>query len=181
MLPAHPIPGSYWVIPGSFLAGEYPGASSEERAKTKLGKLLDAGILTFIDLTEATEPLMPYDSLLAELAQARGLECRHVRHAIKDLGVPNTTLLTRILATIEDEIAARRPVYVHCWGGIGRTGTIVGCWMVREGCDAEDALNRIAELRAPTPDGLRASPETEAQRQVIVRLANLTRSVTRRS
>ena len=26
-----------------------------------------------------------------------------------------------------------RKVYVHCWGGVGRTGTVVGCYLVRQG------------------------------------------------
>src|SRR3712207_6971239 len=42
--------------------------------------------------------------------------------------------------------------YVHCWGGIGRTGTVVGCYLVEHGMDGEQAIAAIAEWRAGTPD-----------------------------
>ena len=71
--------------------------------------------------------------------------------------------MTRILTTIREEIAAGRPVYVHCWGGVGRTGTVVGCWLVDSGLAGPAAIERIAELRAATPDRERQSPETDAQ------------------
>lgn len=170
MSSTHPIPDSYWVAQNSLLAGEYPASTTEARTRAKLGKLLAAGIRTFIDLTEETE-LEPYDRLLDDLASERGIECRHVRYGIRDLGVPEGLLLQQILQTIEEEIAAGRPVYVHCWGGIGRTGTVIGCWLVDEGLTGEAALARIAELRKRTPSGFSRSPETEAQRRYIIERA----------
>jgi protein-tyrosine phosphatase len=59
-------------------------------------------------------------------------------------------------------------VYVHCFGGIGRTGTVVGCYLVRHGADAETALAEIARRRQGTPDGYRRSPETNEQRQFVL-------------
>src|SRR5688572_31577057 len=56
-----PIPDSYWLVVDLLLAGEYPGAEQDDRARTKLTKFLDAGIRTFIDLTESSEPLAKYD------------------------------------------------------------------------------------------------------------------------
>ncbi|CDO70346.1 hypothetical protein BN946_scf184872.g7 [Trametes cinnabarina] len=40
-----------------------------------------------------------------------------------------------------------RVAAVHCRGGIGRTGLIVGCWLVECGIarDGDDALRMIAE------------------------------------
>lgn len=74
-----------------------------------------------------------------------------------------------ILRTIRDEIAAGRPVYVHCWGGIGRTGTVAGCWLVEDGLTGPEAIARIAELRWHTPDRSRSSPETGEQCDYICR------------
>ena len=163
-----PIPDSYWLVPDVLLAGEYPGAAQDSRAREKLGKILDAGIRTFVDLTEESEPLTKYHELLRTLAAERGVEVTHLRHAVRDMGVPGERAqMTRILATIREEIAAGRPVYVHCWGGIGRTGTVAGCWLVEEGLAGADAIGRIAELRGTTPDGWKRSPETDEQRRYI--------------
>ena len=38
-----------------------------------------------------------------------------------------------------------RTVYLHCWGGVGRTGTVVGCWLVRHGRTGDEALQQLEE------------------------------------
>ena len=63
------------------------------------------------------------------------------------MGVPTIPHMTRILDEVDGALADGGSVYVHCWGGIGRTGTVVGCWLVRHGLDDGDAVARIAELR----------------------------------
>jgi protein tyrosine/serine phosphatase len=163
-----PIPDSYWLIDGVLLAGRYPGAVDEAVAIDRLTKFLDAGIRTFIDLTETTEPLATYDGLLRTLSAERGIETKHVRIAIRDRGVPHEReQMTGVLATIREEMTAGRPVYVHCWGGIGRTGTVVGCWLVESGMTGPEAIERIAHLRANIPDRLTSSPESDEQRRYI--------------
>ena len=54
------------------------------------------------------------------------------------------------------------PVYVHCYGGIGRTGTVVGCWLIEQGAAGDDPIATIAELRANIRFR-RPSPETREQ------------------
>ena len=163
-----PIPDSYWLIDGLLLAGEYPGKKDLAGTRTKVQKFLDAGIRTFVDLTEQTGRLTQYDAVLGELSAEQGLETRYIRHGIRDLGVPDTTLMTAILDTIREEMAAGRPVYVHCWGGVGRTGTVIGCWLVEEeGLSGREAIEKIAQLRKGTPDGYKRAPETDAQRRYV--------------
>lgn len=158
-----PIPESYWLVPGKLLGGEYPDSYDETATRDKLAKFLDAGIRTFINLTEKRER-SPYDRILAALAAQRRIEVRHVRYSIRDFCTPrNRAQMVRILDTIDNEIAAGRPVYVHCWGGIGRTGTVFGCWLVEQGLSGDQALQRIADLRHGIPGEGRRSPESDAQ------------------
>jgi len=158
------VPGSYWVIDGALLAGEYPAMFDREHTRARLSELLDVGIRTFVNLTETSESLTAYDDLLRELGGERGVETKHLRFSIRDHDVPaERDLMIRTLATIRNEIASGRPVYVHCWGGIGRTGTVIGCWLVEEGLAGENAIARIAELRAAAPDRTIRSPETDGQ------------------
>ena len=162
-VPRGPIADSYWLIPGQLLAGEYPGTYVLADTREKLATFVDAGIRTFIDLTEERE-LPAYDRVLHELAAERAIEIRHIRQSIRDYCTPrDRAQMARILSTIRDEIAAGRPVYVHCWGGIGRTGTVVGCWLVEQGLTGDEALRRIAELRRDIPDARLRSPESEDQ------------------
>jgi protein-tyrosine phosphatase len=171
MHPEHPIPDSYWISP-SLLAGEYPSERRESPARKKLTALLDAGIRSFVDLTEEDAGLAHYDGLVKTLARERGHEAHYRRMAIPDAGVATAQQMTGVLAHIEDELSGGRPVYVHCLGGIGRTGTVAGCWMVeKEGRTALQALERIARLRKDTPEGFRHSPETREQREFIVHWA----------
>jgi hypothetical protein len=165
----HPIADSYWVRPGQLLAGEYPGARAEADAQGKLNTLLAAGIRHFVDLTETGEyNLRPYWPLVQQLAAGRGVEVAHTRLSIPDMGTPTRAQMLQILDTIDAALAGGQGVYVHCFGGIGRTGTVVGCYLVRHGADATAALAEIARLRVGTPDGDRRSPETEAQRRLVL-------------
>jgi hypothetical protein len=144
-----PVPNSYWVKPGAFLAGEYPGESHE--------RFRAAGVNAFLDLTEAGEYGVPaYDDLLEGWAT-------HRRFAIPDYGCPSVPDMSSILDEIDAALAGGRVLYVHCLGGAGRTGTVVACWLVRHGMNPDEALASIAESRRGTPEGHRPSPEAEKQ------------------
>ena len=66
------------------------------------------------------------------------------------MSIPTRDRMAEILTYIEAEEAARRPVYVHCWGGVGRTGTAVGCSLREQGLSGDEALETIAALRSET-------------------------------
>lgn len=169
-----PTPDSYWVtaVPlatGRLLAGEYPSAKDAAEAERKLRRFLDSGVTAFIDLTEAGEyGLRPYAGDIRALAAASGRSISHHRYPIPDLGAPVPETMRAILDAIDAALAADQTVYVHCFGGIGRTGTVVGCWLARHGLSGTDALRQIAAWRASTPDGRHASPETDEQRALVL-------------
>jgi hypothetical protein len=159
-----PIAPSYWVLPQRLLAGEYPRMKEETGFPGKLRRLLDAGVTTFIDLTEVGI-MEPYAQFLDGPALLR-----HCRFGIPDGGVPRGDALTlRILDAIDEGL--RRPgiVYVHCQGGIGRTGLVVGCWLARHGHTGEAALERLRALWAfNSKAGTAVVPENAAQTSYIV-------------
>ena len=167
--PDRPSANSYWVVPGRFAAGEYPGAWHPAEAATKLKSLLDAGIDHFIDLTQAGE-LLPYYGIAQEEAHRRGQTVEWERHPIVDASVPRSPeQMAAILDAIDDALGSGKTVYVHCWGGVGRTGTVVGCWLVRHGHAGDEALRRIAEWWQGV-EKIRFhphSPETHQQRDYV--------------
>jgi hypothetical protein len=148
-----PIAESYWVKSGRFLAGEYPRSIGEAASYDKLRRILDAGVTLFVDLTHAADPLEPYDAMIEALRTeypARSLQ--HVSIPIRDMSVPSSPeVAARILDAIDEELEDGGVVYLHCWGGIGRTGTIVGCWLVRHGLDGEAAIGHLNELWQDNP------------------------------
>ena len=160
-----PSPNSYWVHQGRFAAGEYPGDRNQELAARKLEKLLDVGIDHFIDLTEPGE-LVPYAGIAEQTASSLDQQVGWERHPICDLSVPqNPEQMTLILDAIDDALTEGKAVYVHCRGGVGRTGTVVGCWLVRHGHSGEEALRTIAERWRYVEKAYRIprSPETPEQ------------------
>jgi protein-tyrosine phosphatase len=168
MQPKHPIPDSYWVQPGQLLAGEYPGDWSDEISREKLRLLLNVGVSLFLDLTQAGEyGLEPYTPTLEKEATVIGRMVVHQRMSIRDRGTPSPEQMTHILDTIDAALAEGKTVYVHCYAGIGRTGTVVGCYLVRHGMSGEEALAEIARLRRAISDGWITSPETAAQRGMV--------------
>ena len=142
------------IEPGRLIAGRHPCAWGPENASAEVRDLLAAGVTLFVDLTQERE-LDPYDQLVPPPA-------RHVRIPIRDFSVPSEQTLETALDEIDGELAHGGLVYVHCWAGCGRTGVVVGSWLVRHGADPNDALRRIAETR-----GL-GCPQTLEQRLVVL-------------
>jgi hypothetical protein len=141
------------------LAGEYPGAVVPETARARLRRFEEQGVTHFVDLTHPADLLEPYAPLLRHAVR--------VPHAIVDMGVPTVPRLQRILDDVDGALADGGSVYVHCWGGIGRTGTVVGCWLVRHGLDEGDAIRTLARMRRQVLDSFMPSPQTTAQRALV--------------
>jgi ADP-ribosylglycohydrolase/predicted protein tyrosine phosphatase len=171
-----PIENSY-VVPGTFLAaGEYPGSpprAPSAEVDAKLSRFLDAGITAFVDLTDPEDGLAPYEFKLRKLAEQRGVEIVRDALSICDMDICGDDHMRRVLDTIDAHRAAGRAVYVHCWGGMGRTGLVVGCWLVRHGRTGDEALAQVDALfrtmpKAALPNNARwGSPQTAAQRAMV--------------
>jgi len=161
-----PIKNSYWIIPGRFLAGEYPRDHDHESSVAKLQALTTAGIRVFIDLTTSLDGLSPYHDILRQLDP----QAEHHAFQVPDMGTPLAEATTcDILDEIDSALARGNGVYLHCWGGVGRTGTLVGCWLARHGLPGDAALAKLVELWSRCPKSrVREAPETKQQRDYIV-------------
>ncbi len=157
-----PFERSYWVVPGKLLVGEAPAPRDPEAARLKLVDLIGAGIRCVINLTEEYET--DYERVLESIAAGMGIEVHHRRFAVPDMELPVNSFMAQILDTIDDSIEEDMPVYVHCLMGIGRTGTVVGCYLVRHGlATGDDVLEKIALLRRRDPSSYIRSPVTDGQ------------------
>ena len=143
--PPRPNKNTYWVVPLNFLAGEYPGDKDPVKARKKIKQFLAAGIRHFVDLTEDGD-LVPYDAILSEEARNASITATYQRFPIRDNSVPSDSEhLAEILFAIDRRIREGGAVFLHCWGGVGRTGLVVACWLQEHGRTPDDAL---AELSA---------------------------------
>jgi protein-tyrosine phosphatase len=94
------------------------------------------------------------------------------------VSVPRPADLHRLLSRLKTNVDRGTPSYVHCRAGIGRTGTVIGCWLVEHSAmDGKAALKRIAELRRGTPDGNMRSPEADEQSALVLGWAEIRQSL----
>ena len=109
-----------------------------------------------------------YARLLRTMATDRQIDIEILRMPIPDRGVPSTETLTSILNVMDRSMANGRPVFVHCFAGVGRTGTVVGCYLKRHGRATEqNVIATIAGLRSLMPGGSEVSPHTPEQVQLV--------------
>jgi hypothetical protein len=119
--------------------------------------LLDSGIRRVLSLMEATEKarggreFVPYRPLLQRLAGARGTMLEFLNLPIRDASAPSHARMHEILEAIEDGLTAQAPTYVHCWGGHGRTSTVVACHLIRRGSSPEEAIEVVLNHRRGLP------------------------------
>ena len=64
---------------------------------------------------------------------------------------PGPAPLGDALAAVGDGLRDGTPTDLHCWGGHGRTGTVVACRLIREGHSADEAIDALLGLRADCP------------------------------
>jgi ADP-ribosylglycohydrolase len=151
------------------LAGEYPRHVDRDGPPERLRALTEAGVTFFVDLTEEDE-LVPYAHLLPILGAERHRTLLHRRHPVRDNHPPGSSSdMEDILDDIDWALVRGHRVYLHCWGGVGRTGTAAACHLVRHGLSGEAALAEIARLFGATPKGRagRRSPETPDQMRYV--------------
>lgn len=189
---AVPCDRSYWVVDHLLLAGAYPTEAPDRvavpgegppyryrwrspKVHPRLDAIIQSGARTFVNLIEANEQRFNGSKFL-DYRRYVGKRCTYanfLQFPIKDNGVPDRRKMHQILDAMDSSIDAGLPVYVHCWGGIGRTATVVGCWLRRRNLATKlDVLKVIDRLRKQ--DILRCNvdaPATMAQRDFVEEFA----------
>ena len=162
---------TYWVVQDKLLAGAYPGQPDPTQHRKRLQALYDAGMRTFINLQEENEtnhagqPFVRYDDVLHNVAAKQDDAIAHLRFPIHDGGTTSVDRMRSILDAIDLSLTANRAVYVHCYGGMGRTGTVICCWLLRHGyVDHTNVFKVLAKLReADQERASRKVPENSDQ------------------
>lgn len=170
-----PFDQAYWVVPKRLMAGYYPGSALGQDADPQLNGLLGCGIRHFINLMQTDEtrwygkPVSPYEAQTRTLARKLGCEVTFDRFPIKDMGIPTRNEMAHILDRMDQKIETGRPVYIHCLGGVGRTGTVVGCYLARHGYASDRRIIQlIRQLRKQTATQDRPSPESDPQIDLVL-------------
>ena len=86
-----------------------------------------------------------------------------------DMGVPEFDDLINSVDFLHQRITNDEPVMVHCLAGLGRTGTILACYMIKfENMSADDAIQKIREER-------HGSIQSFSQEEIIFRFEEFVR------
>lgn len=159
-----PLANAYWVQQDRWLAGEYPGAPTRDATRARVGALQALGIDAFLDLTQPGE--LPHYA--GEITGG----ALYIRKPIPDHGLPlEPEHMSEIIAVIDALLAADHRIYLHCRAGIGRTGTVVGCYLAQHGRRGDAALDALNELWAGSARSRTwpSIPETAEQRDFVCR------------
>ena len=148
---AHRPIGYSYRVDDRIFAGEYPVRDWNQGVRMQqIRHFTGFGITDFIDLTVPGE-MPPYQQFLPSGA---------VRHSfpVPNRGVPESVdavaaLLRKISDILDGSPEAR--IYIHCHGGVGRTGTIVSCYYVGKGMSGEEAIALMRRRYAIPPGSLR--------------------------
>ncbi len=153
--------GYSYRVDDNVWAGEYPVWEWEQGARMRQLRLFtNFGINYFLDLTENGE-MPPYAPLLPD-------NIGRCSSPIPNGSVPNSVGRVVEMFRSIDKVLSANPdtkMYIHCMGGVGRTGMIVACYYIYfKGMSAEEAL---AEMRrrfaAHGRSAWMTAPETQAQ------------------
>ena len=141
-----------WLVAGEVLACGYP------RHDAALAALRRQGISVLVNLHERAHPP-------ARLARYALTE---VHLPVRDFTAPSPEQLDRGVAAIRAALAVGECVAVHCGAGLGRTGSLLACYLVDQGTEADAAIQRV---RAARPGSI----ETRAQEMAVREFARRTR------
>ncbi len=161
-----PFPKCWWAT-DKLLAGPTFFSGDLASDLKNLAALEKAGISTIISLVGLDDY---YSNEIESEALAWTVVPRFawLGFSIPDGTAPNKETMKTLLQWIDVGLRKNGKVFVHCHGGRGRSGVVVGCWLARHGVAlGEAALDYIAERRELFGLSL-PCPETPGQREMVI-------------
>lgn len=163
-----PIEYSYQVSPNVF-AGEHPLFDIYKSSIWgNIPMLLKFGITVFLDLTQSYE--------VPEYASFLPSDVQRISFPIRNFDVPSSVESVMNLFRRLEQLIHERPhakLYIHCHGGVGRTGTIVACYYIYfEHLSFEESFDKMKRKYAQSPRSrIMDAPETKSQVEFVRRFA----------
>jgi atypical dual specificity phosphatase len=153
--------GFNWIVPGKLAGCPAPGVSAPIDFDLEL--LAKVGITRLITLTETD---LDQDALHRN-------EITNTHLPIFDREAPSIGQTHMLLVRMQRYMEAGDVLAVHCKAGLGRTGTILAAWLIREG--GLSAVNAVERLRRIEPGFI----QSEIQEEFLTRYeADLTSRLT---
>jgi len=151
-----------WIIKKKLAASSMPEDISV------LDRWLEMGIRAVMVLIEPSEAvhLGGLSNYLKELQKRR---FEFISIPVRDFTAPTLEVCEQAVEWIYEKIHEGLPVLVHCRGGLGRTGTIVACYLVYNGMSDMEAINYVRNLR-PGSIELEEQVKTVQQFYKLIRL-----------
>jgi atypical dual specificity phosphatase len=145
--------GFYWLVANELAGCGRPGgpdsghtergragaAHSDDHAArldADLAWLYAEGIRSVLSLTET--------ALNAAAVQRTELSYLHL--PVDDMTSPTPIQLQQALSFVDWQRALGRPVVVHCRMGQGRTGTVLAAHLIRDGMEADQAIDHLRRI-----------------------------------
>ncbi len=133
-----------WLLPEKLARSSVPDYTDFFQWKAE-------GITSVVNLLE-----MPFKDIADDERNA----CFRVLHSpVDDFDAPGIVQLNEIVDWINKEITSGGKVVVHCYAGIGRTGTVLTAYLLSLGMDLSTAAEKVLMVGS--------APQSQEQEKII--------------